>query len=41
MSGFCYYCGERLHYDSQIKLYVCETKNCKGSSDSLRREVGF
>ena len=34
---FCYYCGKRLYYDSELMLYVCETKDCEGSSDSLRK----
>ena len=34
----CYYCKKPLHYDEELKLYVCSTKGCKGSAKYLKGE---
>ena len=44
----CFYCHKPLHYDSKLRLNVCETEGCKGSRKVLIaglrkrfREAGF
>ena len=43
--NYCYYCGGELHYDSDVGLYVCNTKDCRGSSlflaKGIVKEEGF
>ena len=31
----CFYCHKPLHYDSKLRLNVCETEGCKGSRKVL------
>ena len=43
----CFYCHKPLHYDSKLRLNVCETEGCKGSMKVLSglrkrfKETGF
>ena len=37
----CYYCGNVLSFDKELGIFVCSTKDCKGSADSIRRGAGF